>query len=224
LFGVFVCPGGGVVGLLPWVVVEVAVGVWEGVRVLVGGFVGTTVGASVGTTVGVGGAVVGCVVPAVVVGVVAPAVGVEETVPVGDDGVVESGLLGWSVGSERSAGVVVDPIVWTAAGSGVVRGRGWCLPAGSGSGINGVSSRGPPNRLLAVRMTYPTAGTASKAPVRRMTRRRFPVESRNTGRRVEGGLTRARSYATAAVFGRSHPLGTRPCVVRTSYSLSTPLH
>ncbi|MEU4390249.1 hypothetical protein [Kribbella sp. NPDC023855] len=57
----------------------------------------------------------------------------------------------------------------TRPGAGVTRGFGNCLPA-SGNGINGVSTRGPPSTLLTSSTTYPTTGTASPAPTRRIRR------------------------------------------------------
>ena len=74
--------------------------------------------------------------------------------------------------------------------------------AASGKGINGVSTRGPPSRLLASNTRYPTAGTASHTPARRILRCRLPVESTNTGLGVEGDFTIAGSYSVTARSGR----------------------
>ena len=98
------------------------------------------------------------------------------------------GVLGTTVGVAAGVGVIIGPRLGvlvgalvgvgavslgrndcTAAGPGVVSGRCAGLAA-SGRGISGVSSRGPPSRLLAMRIRYPTAGTARSAPARRMAR------------------------------------------------------
>lgn len=165
--GVLFLPGGAV-GLLPRVVVVVAVGVGTGVGadvVVVGAAVGTTVGGGPGVTgrcVAPGvlpevGAVVGPVVGAVVGRVVGAEVGppVGAVVPgLADGGGVDESSDGLLGSSEDSLSGVDEPSagrgVWAAASTGgcVVR----CLGlAGSGSGISGVSSCGPPRRLLAMR-------------------------------------------------------------------------
>ena len=132
--GVLVLPGGAV-GLLPCVVVVVGEFVRPGgvVVVVVGAVVGTTVGGGTGVT---GGMLVGTVV------------GPEVGAPVGVvDGVSDV---------ERSVGpspgvpeVFVGRAVSIAISAGGAVGR--CLGlAASGSGMSGVSIRGPPSRLLAM--------------------------------------------------------------------------
>jgi hypothetical protein len=111
-------------------------------------------------------AVVG--LPGVVV--VGAIVGVGTTVGVVDGTVVAGVLAGVSPGVLVGVGAVsLGRMDSTAAGPGLTAGRlaGW---ATSGPGISGVSSRGPPSRLLAIRIRYPTAGTARSAPARRMVR------------------------------------------------------
>jgi hypothetical protein len=141
LFGVLVRPGG-VVGLLPCVVVVVAVGVGVGAVVLVGVRVGTAVGGGTGVAgrtivVPLVGAVVAAEIGPVVL-VLVDGVGVEDP----SLGVLDCsdaplpGLVGRGVSAAASTGGTVD--------------RGF---AGSGSGISGVSMRGPPRRLLAMRMS-----------------------------------------------------------------------
>jgi hypothetical protein len=154
--GVLVLPGG-TVGLLPGGVVVVAVGagvVGAGVVVVAvvvgavvgelvrpGGVVDAPVGAVVGTTVRGGGTgVTGGTIVIVGVEVGAP---VGSVVPPVDDGCGEDSSPGVA---ESSAGRGVCAAA--SAGGWVVR----CLGlAGSGSGISGVSSCGPPRRLLAMR-------------------------------------------------------------------------
>jgi hypothetical protein len=129
-----------------------------------GGAVGLlVVCAVVGVVVGLPGGVVGDPVT----GVVGTTVGVGTMVGVAEGTVVACALV---VGVLVGVGVVsLGRNGSTAAGPGVMCGRGADLAA-SGSGISGVSSRGPPSRLLAMRIKYPTAGTASTAPARRMAR------------------------------------------------------
>jgi hypothetical protein len=142
--GVFVLPGGGVVGLLPRVVVVVAVGVGVAVVgefVRPGGVVVVVVGAVVGTTVGGGTGVIGGMLVGTVVG---PEVGVPEGVVDGVSGVVVGPspdvpelFVGRGVSIAISAGGTVGACLGLAA---------------SGSGMSGVSIRGPPSRLLTMRM------------------------------------------------------------------------
>jgi hypothetical protein len=154
LAGVFVRPGG-VVGLLPCVVVAV------GAVVVVVVVVGTVVGAVVvGTTVsgggtGVAGGTIVADTPVVgtVVGTdVGPPVGA--VVPVVDDGSVEEPLVGPPVAP--SPGVAeespVGRTVSAAASAGGAVVRCWGFVTASGSGISGVSRRGPPSRLLLIRI------------------------------------------------------------------------
>jgi hypothetical protein len=136
--GVLVLPGG-VVGLLPCVVVVVAVGVGvvvgefvrPGGAVVVGTVVGTTVGGGTGVT---GGMLVGTIV------------GLEVGTPVG----VVDGVCGVELGSSPGVpDVFVGRGVSSAISAGGAVGR--CLGlAASGSGMSGVSIRGPPRRLLAM--------------------------------------------------------------------------
>lgn len=154
LVGVLVRPGG-VVGLLPCVVVVVVVGTVVVVVVVVGPVVvvvGTTVsGGGTGVT---GGTIV--VDPPVVGTVVGADVGppVGAVVPVVDVGSVEEPLVGPPV--DPSPGVAEEPPVgWavsaaTSAGGAVGRCSGFVTA--SGSGISGVSRRGPPMRLLLIRI------------------------------------------------------------------------
>ncbi|MEU8223510.1 hypothetical protein [Kribbella sp. NPDC048915] len=145
-FGVFVLPGG-VVGLLPWerwvvvgvdgVVVVVVVVVAVGELVRPGGIVVPVVGGTVGTIVGV------TVDPGVVVTGGAP-VGVVlggELVSGVSDGVRTS------VVSDRSPAPGRGVFAAISAGGAVGRCFG-C--AASGSGMKGVSIRGPPSKLLAM--------------------------------------------------------------------------
>jgi hypothetical protein len=152
LFGVLVRPGG-VVGLLPCVVVAVGVVVGTGVVVVVvGAVVGTTVS---GGGTGVAGGTIVAVAPVVgtVVGAdVGPPVGA--VVPVVDDGWVEEPLVGPPVAP--SPGVPeespVGRTVSAAASAGGAVVRCWGFVTASGSGISGVSRRGPPSRLLLIRI------------------------------------------------------------------------
>ncbi|RZT07825.1 hypothetical protein EV649_7753 [Kribbella sp. VKM Ac-2569] len=131
--GALVLPGG-VVGLLPCGVVAVGVGVAVvGEFVRPGGVVvvGTTVGGGTGVT---GGMAVGTVV------------GSEVGTPVG----VVDGVSGVEVGpSPDVPELFVGRGVSIAISAGGTVGR--CLGlAASGSGMSGVSIRGPPRRLLAM--------------------------------------------------------------------------
>jgi hypothetical protein len=136
--GVLVLPGG-VVGLLPCVVAG-AVGV-----AVAGEFVrpGGVVVAVVGTTVGGGTGVTGGMLVGTVVG---PELGT----PVG----VVDGVCGVELSLGPSPGVPeVFPFVGRADSIAISAGGavGRCLgSAASGSGMSGVSSRGPPRRLLAM--------------------------------------------------------------------------
>lgn len=141
---------GGTVGLLPCVVVVVAVGVGVGVAVvgavvgelvrpgavvvLVGTAVGATDGGGTGVPVGtmVGGAEVGRVVLVDGGGVDEPSDGVLDCSDGASLGVVDVGL---GVSAAASTGALVGP----------------CLTA-AGAGISGVSRRGPPSRLLPMRI------------------------------------------------------------------------
>lgn len=124
--------------MLPCVVVVVAVGVGVVVGEFVrpGGVVVVVVGAVVGTTVGGGTGVIG----GTLVGTI---VGLEVGPPLVEDCGVE---LGSSSGvPEVSVGRGVSIAI--SAGGAVGR----CLGlAASGSGMSGVSIRGPPSRLLAM--------------------------------------------------------------------------
>jgi hypothetical protein len=143
--GVLGLPGG-VVGLLPCVVVAVGVGVGVGVAVVgefvrPGGVVVVVVGTVVGTTVGGGTGVIGGMLVGTVVG---PEVGVPEGVVDGVSGVVVGPspdvpelFVGRGVSIAISAGGTVGACLGLAA---------------SGSGMSGVSIRGPPSRLLTMRM------------------------------------------------------------------------
>jgi hypothetical protein len=193
LFGVFVRPGG-VVGLLPCVVVVVAVGVVVVGAVVVVVVVGATVRGG-GTGVTGGTIVVGTPGVGTAVGAdVGPAVGA--VVPVVDDGSVEDPSVGplvcSSIGVPEESPVGRTVSAAASAGGCVVRCCGFVTA--SGSGINGVSRRGPPSRLLLIKIRYPTVGTANATPVRRITRRRRPVASTKTGGREEGGFTIRGSY------------------------------
>ena len=131
--GVLVLPGGAV-GLLPCVVVAVAVGAVVGEFVRPGGVI--VVGAVVGPTVGGGAGVTG----GMLVGTI---VGLEVGTPVGG---VCAVALGPSPGVPE---VCVGRGVSIAISAGGAVGR--CLGlAASGSGMSGVSIRGPPRRLLAM--------------------------------------------------------------------------
>jgi hypothetical protein len=198
LFGVFVRPGG-VVGLLPCVVVVVvvAVGVVVVGAVVVVVVVGAVVGATVRDGTGVTGGTSVVDTPGVGTAVGAelgPAVGA--VVPVVDDGSVEDPSVGplvcSSVGVPEEYPVGRTVSAAASAGGCVVRCCGFVTA--SGSGINGVSRRGPPSRLLLIKIRYPTVGTANATPVRRITRRRRPVASTKTGGREEGGFTIRGSY------------------------------
>lgn len=140
--GVLVLPGGAV-GLLPCVVVVVAVGVGVAVVgefVRPGGVVAVVVGAVVGTTVGGGTGVTGGMLVGTVVGPdVGTSVGVVDGVCAVEFG-PSPGVLDVFVGRAVSMAI--------SAGGAVGR----CLGlAASGSGMSGVSIRGPPRRLLAMR-------------------------------------------------------------------------
>lgn len=154
LFGVFVRPGG-VVGLLPCVVVVVAVGLVVVGAVVVVVVVGAVVGATVRDGTGVTGGTSVVDTPGVGTAVGAelgPAVGA--VVPVVDDGSVEEPSVGPLVAS--SVGVPeespVGRTVSAAASAGGWVVRCWGLVTASGSGINGVSRRGPPSRLLLIKI------------------------------------------------------------------------
>ncbi|TDO57435.1 hypothetical protein EV651_111161 [Kribbella sp. VKM Ac-2571] len=141
--GALVLPGG-VVGLLPCVVVVVGAGVGVAVVgefVRPGGVAVAVVGAVVGTTVGGGTGVTGGTVVGTVVG---PEVGT----PVG----VVDGVCGVEVSLGPSPGVLgVFPVVGRTVSIAISAGGavGRCLGlAASGSGMSGVSIRGPPRRLL----------------------------------------------------------------------------
>ncbi|TDC26622.1 hypothetical protein [Kribbella albertanoniae] len=67
------------------------------------------------------------------------------------------------------SGTVGEGVLVAGGASGVTLGAGCCRPA-SGKGISGVSTRGPPTKLLTSRTTYPTTGTATIAPTRRILR------------------------------------------------------
>lgn len=145
--GVLVLPGGAV-GLLPCVVVVVAVGVGVAVVgefVRPGGVVVVVVGAVDGTTVGGGTGVMGGMPVGTVVG---PEVGT----PVG----VVDGVCGVELSLGPSSGVPeVSPVVGRTVSMAISAGGavGRCLVlAASGSGMSGVSTRGPPRRLLTMRM------------------------------------------------------------------------
>lgn len=146
---------GGAVGFLPCVVV-VVVAVGVGVRVPV---VGAPVGAMVGELVRPGAVVVvvGTAVGAVLgggtgvpVGTIVGGAEVGAVVLVDGGGVDEpsDGVLDCSDGS--SPGVVEVGFGVSSAASTCVL-PGWCLTA-AGAGISGVSRRGPPSRLLPMRM------------------------------------------------------------------------
>jgi hypothetical protein len=155
LFGVLVRPGG-VVGLLPWVVAVVAVGVVLGtvvVVVVVGAVVAGTTVRGGGTGVTGGTTVVDVPVVGTVVGTdVGPPVGA--VVPVVEDGCVELPSVGPAVAPPP--GVPEEPpvgrTVSAAASAGGAVVRCWGFVTASGSGINGVSRRGPPSRLLLIRI------------------------------------------------------------------------
>lgn len=145
--GVLVLPGGAV-GFLPCVVVVVAVGVGVAVGAVVGelvrpGAVVVLVGTAVGATLGGGtGVPVGTTVAGAAVGVV----------PVDGGGVDElpDGVLDCSEGASPGVdGPSVGLGVTAAASTGACVGR--CLTA-AGAGIRGVSRRGPPSKLLTMRI------------------------------------------------------------------------
>jgi hypothetical protein len=142
---------GGAVGL-PWVAFLVGgPGVTVGVVVVGVGVMVTEVVGVVVLTVGVG----------VGVGLVAGLFGCVE-----GEGVLTSAFTGRS----EDSGVLGSSGVSTVfGGAGFTRGAGCCLAA-SGSGIKGVSTLGPPSTLLTSSTTYPTTGTATSAPSRRILR------------------------------------------------------
>ena len=128
-----------------------------------------------GVTVGVVlvlGLVLVLVVGVALVPAVGVAVGAEDVDPLDGrspgEGVVDSSVTGRRVVSEVLTG---SPGSGVSAGCWVVLtlGAGCCLPA-SGSGINGVSTCGPPSTLLASSTRYPTAGMATTSPSRRILR------------------------------------------------------
>jgi len=141
LEGDFVRPGGAVGFPWPGVVVG-RPGVADGVALgVVGVVVGDVLG--VGVAVGLSGVDVAT-----------------DTLAVATTGRTEAGPFVASTDGRCVAG---------RSSFGVTRGAGCCRPA-SGNGSHGVSTRGPPTTLLTSSTTYPTTGTATTAPQRRILR------------------------------------------------------
>lgn len=150
---------GGAVGFFPCVVVVVGTGVVGAVvvgvavgAVVPGGAVVVVVGPVVGATVGGTTVVpaVGTAVGAVVGAAVVPGVGAVVLLLVDGAGVDElpDGVLDcWDGAPPGVAGPSVGVGVCAAASTGGAVGR--CLTA-AGAGISGVSSLGPPSKLLAM--------------------------------------------------------------------------
>lgn len=137
------------------VVVVVGAGVGAIVVPVVGAVVAPEVGAVVGAVVGTTMSVGGTGVAGGATGVDAPVVGptVESVVPmVGDGGCVVESSVGPSAGSEDCAAPGVGWTVSPAASTGGAVGRWSGRVTASGSGISGVSRRGPSSRLLTMRM------------------------------------------------------------------------
>ncbi|HZX01757.1 MAG TPA: hypothetical protein VFF46_02440 [Kribbella sp.] len=149
---------GGAVGFFPCVVVVVGTGVVGAVvvgvavgAVVPGGAVVVVVGPVVGATVGGTTVVpaVGTVVGAVVGAVVVPGVGAVVLLVdgAGVDELPDGVLDCWDGAPPGVAGPSVGVGVCAAASTGGAVGR--CLTA-AGAGISGVSSLGPPSKLLAM--------------------------------------------------------------------------
>jgi hypothetical protein len=179
----------------PCPVVEVDVGVAVGVPV------GVTIGVPIGVTVGLPvGLLVGAPVglPVGIVGIP----GVTGAFVTGVTRVVVGTWLGSCVGVSSDGPTVSGEVVDSPADTGVVVTAGCGSErrsgAAAGSGTSGVSTVGPPSRLLTSSTTYAVAGTARKAPARRIVRWRRPVESTKTGFRPGIDFTSAGSYTDSS--------------------------